>query len=297
MTTTDDSLKLSPDQAAAQQFLTELRTRISTQPLPYQYGVEASALTSMWEVFDQARNAIKQNPGCEEFAAKTTDVLNMVVRPLTAKWHRAFEEGRLNGRDGADEFRGELQGVQEKLREFAENLHQMAYGTPKVDALTPPVMKEADMKALFHSLPFGFTAHLAAMKDVAEKIKKDEAEAVEARRIALFSAGGTATKPIEGHDAIGLALSGGGIRSATFSLGVVQVLADKGFLKEVDFLSTVSGGVSEWRAPTVAARIKPSAQRQPGLRALLPLSKKWHGTPALDRRGCRVPKNHRRSDR
>jgi len=138
MSTTDDGLKPSSDQAAAQQFLTELRTRISTQPLPYQYGVEAQALTSMWEVFHQARDAIEKNPGFEQFAAKTTHVLNMVVRPLTGKWHRAFEEGRLNGRDGADEFRGELQGVQEELRKSAADLHEMAYGTRRADALTPP---------------------------------------------------------------------------------------------------------------------------------------------------------------
>jgi hypothetical protein len=40
----------------------------------------------------------------------------------------------------------------------------------------------------------------------------------------------------------GLALSGGGIRSATFSLGVLQKLAGAGILKHVDYLSTVSGG-------------------------------------------------------
>jgi hypothetical protein len=41
---------------------------------------------------------------------------------------------------------------------------------------------------------------------------------------------------------VGLALSGGGIRSATFSLGVVQALARSGVLSKVDYLSTVSGG-------------------------------------------------------
>ena len=41
---------------------------------------------------------------------------------------------------------------------------------------------------------------------------------------------------------IGLALSGGGIRSATFSLGVLQSFAKTGFLRKIDFLSTVSGG-------------------------------------------------------
>lgn len=41
---------------------------------------------------------------------------------------------------------------------------------------------------------------------------------------------------------IGLALSGGGIRSATFSLGVLQALARERRLASFDYLSTVSGG-------------------------------------------------------
>ena len=40
----------------------------------------------------------------------------------------------------------------------------------------------------------------------------------------------------------GLALSGGGIRSASFGLGVLQALAHKDLLKKFDYLSTVSGG-------------------------------------------------------
>ena len=44
------------------------------------------------------------------------------------------------------------------------------------------------------------------------------------------------------HDRFGLALSGGGIRSATFNLGVMQSLARLGILEHVDYLSTVSGG-------------------------------------------------------
>ncbi len=46
----------------------------------------------------------------------------------------------------------------------------------------------------------------------------------------------------EPRNLIGLALSGGGIRSATFSLGIMQALAHKGVLSKVDYLSTVSGG-------------------------------------------------------
>src|SRR5687768_168083 len=39
-----------------------------------------------------------------------------------------------------------------------------------------------------------------------------------------------------------LCISGGGIRSATFALGVMQRLASFGLLTKLDFLSTVSGG-------------------------------------------------------
>jgi predicted acylesterase/phospholipase RssA len=44
------------------------------------------------------------------------------------------------------------------------------------------------------------------------------------------------------NDLISLAFSGGGIRSATFNLGVLQALADADLLKKFDYLSTVSGG-------------------------------------------------------
>ena len=43
-------------------------------------------------------------------------------------------------------------------------------------------------------------------------------------------------------DKFGVALSGGGIRSATFNLGLLQALAELKVLPNVDYLSTVSGG-------------------------------------------------------
>ena len=48
----------------------------------------------------------------------------------------------------------------------------------------------------------------------------------------------------------GLAFSGGGIRSATFNLGVLQKLAEKKWLPRIDYLSTVSGGgyIGTWYA-------------------------------------------------
>ena len=47
---------------------------------------------------------------------------------------------------------------------------------------------------------------------------------------------------------VGLAFSGGGIRSATFNLGVLQGIADLNLLKNFDYLSCVSGGayIASW---------------------------------------------------
>eukprot|EP00002_Diphylleia_rotans_P039725 TRINITY_DN9283_c0_g1_i1.p1 TRINITY_DN9283_c0_g1~~TRINITY_DN9283_c0_g1_i1.p1 ORF type:complete len:1009 (+),score=195.69 TRINITY_DN9283_c0_g1_i1:43-3069(+) len=41
---------------------------------------------------------------------------------------------------------------------------------------------------------------------------------------------------------VGLALSGGGVRSATFNLGLLQAMSHLGILRYVDYVSTVSGG-------------------------------------------------------
>ncbi len=48
----------------------------------------------------------------------------------------------------------------------------------------------------------------------------------------------------------GLAFSGGGIRSATFNLGILQKLAELGIMPRFDYLSTVSGGgyIGSWYA-------------------------------------------------
>ncbi len=56
--------------------------------------------------------------------------------------------------------------------------------------------------------------------------------------------------PAHADNLIGLAFSGGGIRSATFNLGILQALAETGLLHKFDYLSTVSGGgyIGSWLA-------------------------------------------------
>ena len=50
------------------------------------------------------------------------------------------------------------------------------------------------------------------------------------------------------HSFSALCVSGGGIRSATFGLGAIQGLAERGLLQQFDYLSTVSGGgyIGSW---------------------------------------------------
>jgi len=64
------------------------------------------------------------------------------------------------------------------------------------------------------------------------------AEEVIARRQALAGR----NTPVDAEHRWGLALSGGGIRSATFCLGVLRALARNDLLLRFDMLSTVSGG-------------------------------------------------------
>jgi len=58
---------------------------------------------------------------------------------------------------------------------------------------------------------------------------------------------------------VGLAFSGGGIRSATFCLGVIQALARLRLLRAFDYLSTVSGGgyIGAWLSTLIFRSRKP----------------------------------------
>lgn len=69
-----------------------------------------------------------------------------------------------------------------------------------------------------------------------------EWEYIKQRREKINSSSSQEIPPSNQTGLIGLALSGGGIRSATFNLGLLQALAKKGILRCCDYLSTVSGG-------------------------------------------------------
>jgi hypothetical protein len=74
-------------------------------------------------------------------------------------------------------------------------------------------------------------APAATEQDVIDK----EADAIRLHRVERLGEAGDAPWS-------GIGLSGGGIRSATFCLGVLQALAEKDLLRRFDYISSVSGG-------------------------------------------------------
>ena len=227
-------LKWNPgfrDRLAAWELYTELRTRITTQPLPYRSGDEATALDSVYQLFGMTREIIKTQSRCTHFAGLTVYVLNKHVRPFTAKWHKKSVDGRLSGLDDKYEFRQELEKVQKELREFTTLLGILAGDfdeTAHYEGKTSSKGENKNSQGLFDSLPFGIPDN--------DPINQDELQSISARREHYK------IDTEKGMNAVGLAISGGGIRSATFALGVVTQLARKGILQKVDLLSTVSGG-------------------------------------------------------
>lgn len=79
-----------------------------------------------------------------------------------------------------------------------------------------------------------------------DEILKNEITQIErSRKLRL---GDDCKRPPAGESLIGLAFSGGGIRSATFNLGILQALAKTKMLRRFDYISTVSGGgyIGSW---------------------------------------------------
>lgn len=116
-----------PDRAAAWELYVELLTRITTQPLPVEHGDEKAALDSVHALFPLTRDILKRHgSGAGEFAKLAIPVLNQIVRPFTAKWHRATLAGAFQDAAHRAEFRAELTTLQATLRNYTRALASLA---------------------------------------------------------------------------------------------------------------------------------------------------------------------------
>lgn len=115
------------DKAAAWELYVELLTRISTQPLNPEHGDERTALDSVHSLFPITREVLKSHTrDCIEFAKIAIVVLNQIVRPFTAKWHRLALQGAFDDPEKRTQFRSDLGNLQSTLRNYARMLADMA---------------------------------------------------------------------------------------------------------------------------------------------------------------------------
>lgn len=115
------------DRKAAWELYIELLTRITTQSLNDAHGDEKSALESIYSLFPTTRTILKSNSiGCAEFTKIAIIVLNQVVRPFTAKWHKKSIDGAFLEDSEKMEFRRELESIQKTLRKYTRMLADMA---------------------------------------------------------------------------------------------------------------------------------------------------------------------------
>ncbi len=115
------------DRDAAWELYVELLTRIVTQPLPAEDGEEGTALDSVHSLFSITRGILRrQGRGTIEFAKIAIPVLNQVVRPFTAKWHKESSSCAFDDETMRTEFRKELAALQVDLRNYNRMLAEIA---------------------------------------------------------------------------------------------------------------------------------------------------------------------------
>lgn len=114
-------------------------------------------------------------------------------------------------------------------------------------------------------------AEFPSPEHVREEVVERARKVVAARRAILSDLAASGDYPV-GHvptlaevpaASMGIGLSGGGIRSATISLGVAQAFAEKGRLLDFDYCSTVSGG--GYFGSFLGSLFLPDAARGPSL--------------------------------
>jgi Patatin-like phospholipase len=250
------------DENAAAKLHVQMVSRITTQQLGYLEGVEKTALKSVYDLFEHTRTICTVQCGARHFSILAWHVLNTHVRPFTAKWHPVSERGMLSALDTTDEFRAELEALQGLLRHFAILLAHLRDGKPPPATTTSgeTARQSSIIAEMERSVPWGIPSIQGGIDQrEARKINEEEEKAIRKRREHYNC------KYLEKTHAVGLALSGGGIRSATLSLGVLIALARRGLLPQFDYLSTVSGG--GYLGSFLTAFLNSAGDREIGLRS------------------------------
>jgi hypothetical protein len=116
-----------PDRNAAWALYVELITRITSQPLGDADGDEETALKSVYSLFPLTREVLKkEGRQGDSFAKLAIPILNQIIRPFTAKWHRLSIEHAFDDPQNKRQFRAELILLQAQLNIYINMLADMA---------------------------------------------------------------------------------------------------------------------------------------------------------------------------
>ena len=122
-----DLLLNDADANAAWDLYVEMVTRTVTQPLPAEDGDEQTALDSVYALFSITREILRRHgKDTVEFSKVAVPVLNQVVRPFTARWHRASLAGAFDNPAKLVQFRTELSVLQCDLHNYNRLLADIA---------------------------------------------------------------------------------------------------------------------------------------------------------------------------
>lgn len=295
----DAPMTLSPaDRDGAWRLYVELETRITTQPLQWRVGDERAALESLHHLFPTVRQLVQGlGPRARTAGELGIFVLNRYIRPLTSTWHGRLQRTGFLHDDDRRLFRLELRELRAKLVRLQ----------PVFRALADPEGSDEERggdgdEGVLEFFSPGQPLPPGRRSPLLSEMFVHEAAPIQARRVAF----GLISQPEEGApppaELVGLGLSGGGIRSATFALGLLQALSRRDLYRHIDLLSTVSGGgylgalISSWatgsqsdddkrRGPFVC----PDQPAAPGAPAASPT------TPAVEPLAVRHVRNHSRT--
>ncbi len=254
---------MNPDDASAHTLWVELTTRITTQRLHNRSGDEETAAANVSSLFKKTCELLGEHPDAKAFETFALKLLNDTLGPYTARWHGWMTADKeLRDGDGKPvlkfkdewyrrQFRRELRELQPRLVAYALKFEALRDGRPPEDWwFNPNPVQLLELQRRCAPLPkanlgaplvagIGDQVRFAHLED--DKRRELWGSINEAERREIWRRRGMdTTAPVV--NATALAFSGGGIRSATFCLGITQVLARRGLLKEFDYLSTVSGG-------------------------------------------------------
>lgn len=102
-------------------------SRIATQPLPDEVGDEDAALNSIHKLFELTREILhEKGRKAKTFTKISIIVLNQIIRPFTARWHRLKIAGAFEDPEQCKSFRNELKELQKQLIQYAKMLADLA---------------------------------------------------------------------------------------------------------------------------------------------------------------------------